>query len=367
MVCSVRRSALTAVLNRYSTTIRSSNGKIIERARGLSTANQVEQNKALGTEGTGPVLNPNMYNSPIVDAYNKDGFVIIRDAIDKDLVAEMQSHVDWLATRDFLDGVPPEHWHHPIMRNDPFWVRLISDKRLVDLAELFIGPNIALFSSHYFCKMPQTGRKVLWHQDGAYWPIRPMNVVTLWLAADTSDYANGCLRCIRGSHMLELSDLRESKNFAAPSSTEHNDVLGFGTHSDEEASALGEIVDLELQPGDVSVHHPNCVHSSEPNMSDRRRCGLTIRYIPTDVRCFMEEQPVMIFRGDPVPDVNWYRSWPKYRPGYDMPFAGCDSWNERRYKDDKDEKEYFGRSDYATMESEIREELNGFITQLGGF
>ena len=55
------------------------------------------------------------------------------------------------------------------MKNDPFWIRLASDERLLDLAEAFapfINGSIALFSSHYFCKMPGTGKAVLWHQDG---------------------------------------------------------------------------------------------------------------------------------------------------------------------------------------------------------
>ena len=42
---------------------------------------------------------------------------------------------------------------------------------------------------------------------------------------------------------------------------------------------------------------------------------------------------MLLLRGDAVPGVNRYRSWPKYRPGYDMPFRGCDAWNAARYKD----------------------------------
>jgi len=333
---------------------------------GRNFATQVEQNKQLGSVGTGPVLNPNRYGSGYVDDFNRDGFVVIRNAIDPELVQEMKAHVDWLSTRTFLDGIPPEHWHHPIMRNDPFWVRLISDERLLDIAQLFIGPDIALFSSHYFCKMPGVGRKVEWHQDGSYWPIRPMNVVTLWLATDRSDRHNGCMKVIRGSHGTDLANLRPSEQ-AGSNKSDEKDVLGFATHSDAEAESLGELVFLELDPGDVSIHHPNIVHASDRNISNRRRCGLTIRYIPTDVKCFMEDQPVMLFRGQPVPKVNWYRSWPKYRPGYDLSFRGCDVWNEGRYKDPDDEAQYFSRQDYGQMEKEIRAELDSFISQLGGF
>jgi len=180
-----------------------------------------------------------------------------------------------------------------------------------------------------------------------------MRAVSLWLAADRSDAENGCLRVVRGSH---LQTLREPGG--------EDGAAGMGTHTDEDARGLGERVDLELEPGDASIHHPNLVHASGANTSDRRRCGLSVRYISTDVRCLSEEQPVLLLRGDAVPGVNRYRSWPKYRPGYDMPFRGCESWNADRYKDPQDEAEYFSRTDYPQMEAEIRAELDGFVLEL---
>ncbi len=53
---------------------------------------------------------------------------------------------------------------------------------------------------------------------------------------------------------------------------------------------LEDVVDLELDAGDVSIHHPNIVHGSEPNTSDRRRAGLTIRYISPATECTDPEQ-----------------------------------------------------------------------------
>ena len=34
----------------------------------------------------------------------------------------------------------------------------------------------------------------------------------------------------------------------------------------------------------MSVHHGHLVHASNPNTSNRRRCGLTARFIPPHVR-----------------------------------------------------------------------------------
>ena len=73
---------------------------------------------------------------------------------------------------------------------------------------MFVGPNIALFASHYLCKPAVRGPPVLWHQDGSYWPLEPMEVVTLWLAVDDSLPENGCMRVIPGTHSSGLQQLR---------------------------------------------------------------------------------------------------------------------------------------------------------------
>ncbi|NIO41113.1 MAG: phytanoyl-CoA dioxygenase, partial [Burkholderiales bacterium] len=43
-------------------------------------------------------------------------------------------------------------------------------------------------------------------------------------------------------------------------------------------------VDLQLKPGEMSLHHVRIVHGSRPNRTNSRRIGLAIRYVPTYVR-----------------------------------------------------------------------------------
>ena len=69
-----------------------------------------------------------------------------------------------------------------------------SDPCLIALAKQFgdfIDNDVALFSSNYFIKTPRTGKEAGWHQDGAHWPLKPMTVLTLWLAVDPVDRYNG--------------------------------------------------------------------------------------------------------------------------------------------------------------------------------
>ena len=133
--------------------------------------------------------------------YETDGYVIFRDVIDQDLIKEVNDHVEWLQERH--PDVRPEQLGHIYLRDDPFWVRLVSDDRLLDIASQFVGPDLALFASHYISKPAYSGQPVLWHQDAAFWPLDPMNVVTLWLAVDHSTPENGCVRVIPGTHRSE--------------------------------------------------------------------------------------------------------------------------------------------------------------------
>ena len=133
----------------------------------------------------------------IVDQYEKDGYVIVRDVLDENLIAEARDHVDWLLEKN--PGVRPEALGHHYMTQDAFWVRLVSDDRLLDVAEQFLGPDLGLFASHYIAKPPYTGKAVPWHQDGSYWPLDPMRVITFWLSFDLSNEENGCLKVIPGT------------------------------------------------------------------------------------------------------------------------------------------------------------------------
>jgi len=251
-------------------------------------------------------------------AYDHDGYVIAREVIDRDLAQEACDHVNWLLAKN--PELRPEDLHHNLMIGDPFWHRLISDPRLLDLAEVFIGSNLALFATHYIAKAPKTGRPVLWHQDGSYWPLEPMEVVTLWLAFDDSTRENGCLRVLPGTQNVALQEMHRRTDVTNVLSSAIDDNF-----VDESAA-----VDVILAAGDVSIHHPNIIHGSDANTSPLWRRGLTIRYIPTSTEILHPGPDLwpscFHLRGNAVPGINVYRPFPKYSPETSIPFRGCQEW-----------------------------------------
>ena len=151
---------------------------------------------------------------------------------------------------------------------------ILVNPKIVGIVRDLIGNNIIGWGCHYFCKLPNDGKTVAWHQDAPYWPQTPSKTVTAWLAIDDSDIENGCMRVVSGSHLHGPLKYR----FSEP---KENNVL-YATVDD--AEKYGKIVDIELSAGQISLHSDLLLHSSNYNNSKRRRCGLALRYNTTDVR-----------------------------------------------------------------------------------
>lgn len=248
------------------------------------------------------------------EQFEESGYVAIPELLDPDLIGEIQEHVS------FLDKTYPnrnETRDHNLVQHDAFWLRLASDPRLLDIAEQFLGPDIALFASSYFTKPPYSGQPVLWHQDGVYWPLEPMEVLTIWLAVDDSTRENGCLRVIPGTHKLDLKEYQRVTDIPNP----------LESQIDPKYVDESQAVDIELRAGGISIHHPNIIHGSQANRSPRRRCGLTLRYIPASTR--ITAQPwacQFLLRGKAIEGINEYMPYPKYEPSRSIPFRGMEAW-----------------------------------------
>lgn len=166
---------------------------------------------------------------------------------------------------------------------------------VLDYVEDLLGPDFVAWGTHYFCKLPGDGKSVSWHQDASYWPLTPARTVTVWLAIDDSDRENGCMRVIPGTHRLGQLEFRDSN-------AAENNVLW---QTVQNAEQYGEPVEFELKAGEISLHSDMLIHGSEPNRSQRRRCGLTIRYASTAVRAYWDWNTRSILCRGEDPHGHW--------------------------------------------------------------
>lgn len=157
------------------------------------------------------------------------------------------------------------------VRGQAEFLELAMAPQILDAVEQLIGPDLILWGCHVFCKPAGDGHETPWHQDGHYWPIRPLATCTVWVALEESSTDNGCLRVIPRSHLARLSHphLHEDRQDVALQQRLADDSFDAGT-----------AVDLELQPGQMSMHDVYMIHGANANRSARRRTGVALRYMP---------------------------------------------------------------------------------------
>jgi ectoine hydroxylase-related dioxygenase (phytanoyl-CoA dioxygenase family) len=181
-----------------------------------------------------------------------------------------------------------------------------TNPHILDMVEQLIGPNIALWNSSLFAKPARVGTRTPWHQDGEYWPVRPLATCTVWIALDDATTDNGCLRFLPGTHKhrsLARHRYNDAKDIALPLELEPGLV--------DESQA----VDLELEAGQISLHDVFLWHGSEANLSDKPRRGMTLRYMPTtsvyrrdlNKSPVDEDRTVFLMRGVDVSGENDFR------------------------------------------------------------
>ncbi len=165
------------------------------------------------------------------------------------------------------------HFLHPKLLEWAF------DDAILDLMQPIVGPDIALFSTHFICKPKGNGRRVPWHEDSAYWKglIEPMEICTVWLAIDPSRKENGCMMVIPRTHTEGRAGFSDYGEVDAAKNVFPTEIL----KSQRDDSKR---VPVELEPNQCSLHDARIMHGSEPNTSNLRRCGWTMRFCSTAVK-----------------------------------------------------------------------------------
>lgn len=211
-----------------------------------------------------------------IQQWNADGYLGPLDVYSSDEIAEIRSYFDDLLATALAEGLDSYSISSAHLKHSRVWDMLAND-RITGYVSDLLGENVVGWGSHFFCKMPRDGKRVDWHQDCSYWPLTPTKAVTVWLAIDDADLDNGGMEVFTGSHTHGLIDFEASDADAG-------NVLDQNVENPEQ---YGELKHTPLSAGQISIHSDLLLHGSAPNDSDRRRCGLTLRYCPADVTAYL--------------------------------------------------------------------------------
>jgi non-heme Fe2+,alpha-ketoglutarate-dependent halogenase len=214
---------------------------------------------------------PKSLSASAVARYNDEGIYFPVPVLSREEAAEYLRRLEMLEAREGGRLSPRTNQKPHLLLT---WLdRLIRHPRILDAVEDLIGPDILCWGSGFFSKSPGDRAYVSWHQDGNYWGLSSAAVTTAWVAFTPSERSNGCMRVVPGSQKQKLA---HCDTFA------EDNLLSRGQEIEvlvDDAQAL----DVVLAPGEMSLHHVQIVHGSEPNNSDIRRIGFAIRYLPAHV------------------------------------------------------------------------------------
>ncbi len=216
---------------------------------------------------------PKVLTPEQIERYNQRGYLKGFQVFDQAEISGIRAYFDGLLERVLADGGDSYSIISAQMKYGPVY-DLLTHPRIVAYIQDILGENVVGWGAHFFCKLPHDGKQVAWHQDASFWPLTPSKTVTAWLAIDDADVENACMRFVAGSHHYGHLTYRMSEKA-------ENNVLW---QTVENIEQFGEVVDIELPAGSISLHSDLLLHGSEANNSDRRRCGLTLRYCAGDVR-----------------------------------------------------------------------------------
>jgi ectoine hydroxylase-related dioxygenase (phytanoyl-CoA dioxygenase family) len=221
--------------------------------------------------------------------FAEHGWVIVRGVVSPERAAALEAALDQVV-------MPASYvaWGERIVEvagishASPELAAAIRDPAIAGIAgALLDAGRVQLLQDTALVKPARGDATLAWHQDFSYLTYldRP-GVVTARLALTPCTDDSGCLRVIDGSHRwggLHGDDLA----FRLDAVADTLDALP----AELRARARDAERLVELEPGDVSVHHCLTFHGSGKNRGDRTRKTLAVRYLDGAARLVPERLP----------------------------------------------------------------------------
>jgi ectoine hydroxylase-related dioxygenase (phytanoyl-CoA dioxygenase family) len=201
------------------------------------------------------------------ETYEREGFCIFDKFLTDEAVRQGRQHIDRMIAQR-LQGFPVGEFMSPHQLGEEWIWEIATHRKVLDLVERQIGPNIVLWHTDLLTKEPLTGSEIPWHQDQPYWNVSPP-VVSLWIPFDDVDSENGSMSVLPRWHTRgALPVLKEEGKF-------------FDLSIDPEslpANIDGMTVTYVMKAGQAAAHSPMIPHYSVPNRSNRWRRVMSLRY-----------------------------------------------------------------------------------------
>ena len=206
--------------------------------------------------------------------YHRDGFLFPIDAFSSEEAHQFRDRLEGFERQDGrLFGKSHNFKPHLLF---PWADALVRHPAVLDPIEDIIGADIRLFHFTIWPKSPGDPAFVSWHQDATYFGLEPAAHITAWIALTEVPIEAGAVEVAPGSHtrgQLHHAQIADDSNLLSRGQT-------LTAEFDRDSTVF-----MTLKPGQMSLHHTHLIHRSGPNLSNDRRIGFGISYIPTSATC----------------------------------------------------------------------------------
>ena len=234
------------------------------------------------------------------DAYESDGYVLLRQVLDDAMIRTLRAEVD---------GLRAQQHESTILERDRSTVRSVFDAHrlnpviaecvvqhghLLDVAEQILGKGLYVHQCHVNFKSPGGGG-FAWHSDFTFWfwedGMPEPRAISMFVFLDAARTETGPLCVIPGSHKVvthtewyrEVRDHRRA--------VRHDDVANARRNGIPDAAMLRDLTRASAietsggEPDDVLVTDANLVHASGHNFGvhDRRILLLILNHIDNKI------------------------------------------------------------------------------------
>jgi len=213
-----------------------------------------------------------------IDRYHEDGYLAVARPVFRpthlrrvgSLLDRLFADLDRLPSRWVHDlGTPshdgaysiPEVIHTSLL--EPRLTLTAVYRACRGIASDILAAPAALIFDHAIVKPAQTTSVTPWHQDGAYDPEGPAEVVNIWIPLVEATPNNGCMIFIPNSHQTDELHVHHARG---------RDALG------EVDVDTERMVPCPVPKGGCTIHTQRTLHSTGPNATNTDRPTWTLKF-----------------------------------------------------------------------------------------
>lgn len=218
--------------------------------------------------------------------YHEDGVVMIKQAIAPNWLSLIEAGIEQARANMSMVGSFMSRKTSGYQMDIFLWKRIDEIRDAVyygpfaHWAQQLLGAReVRFFYDQMFIKEPGTDAPTPWHQDLSFWPIRGEQITSFWIPLDPVTRENSGLMYVRGSHKWTQRFKAISPDYVAAIIDEKmDDIPDINANLDKY-----ELLDWDMEPGDILMFHPLTLHGSYGNKHrTRRRRALALRWTGDD-------------------------------------------------------------------------------------